>query len=110
MQEYSEQKEITKKVVEFFQSEQFDEIYAFFDDKMKAALPTEKLKEIWCALPDQCGKYIDNGQTIVSEAQGYIVLNHLLDFEHVDLDLRLAFNSKNQISGLFFVPPVKKKE
>lgn len=109
-QEFPEQKDITKKVIGFLETGQFFEIHALFDDRMKAAITTERLGEIWKNLPLQCGEYIRNGDAIASEVQGLVVVNHELDFETIDLDLRLAFNSENQISGLFFVPPVKKKD
>jgi hypothetical protein len=109
-QDYTEQKEITKQVIGNLESENFSEIYTLFDDKMKAAISVDKLREIWKTLPLQCGKYIKNGKAIASEVHGFIVVNHFLDFENVDLDLRLAFDAENQISGLFFVPPVKKKD
>jgi len=109
-QDYSEQKEITKKVIGYFKSGQFSEIHELFDDRMKTAITTERLNEIWKNLPLQCGEYIEDGEAIASEVQGLVVVNHLLDFENIDLDLRLAFNPENQVSGLFFVPPIKKKD
>ena len=109
-QDYAAQKKITEEVVGYFEDGKYADIYALFDETMKSSISTEKLGEIWSSLPVQCGKYIGAGDAIASEVQGYVVVNHYLDFENVDLDLRLAFNANNQISGLFFVPPVKKKE
>ncbi|MDZ7606572.1 MAG: DUF3887 domain-containing protein [Cyclobacteriaceae bacterium] len=85
-------------------------VYNRFDDNMKAAITLEKLGEIWPALLTQCGKFIGSGESIVAESQGYVVVNQLIDFESTDLDLRIAFNNEQKISGLFFMPPVKKKE
>ena len=109
-QDYATQLEITKNVIEHFEANEINEIFALFDDTMKGAITVEKLVEIWQSLPNQCGGYLGSGEAIASEVQGMIVVNQLLDFENVDLDIRLAFNDQNQISGLSFVPPVKKKE
>ena len=109
-QDYSGQKDITKKVVNYFESGQTSEIYALFDETMKSSITVGKLDEIWSTLPAQVGKYLGSGEAIASEAQGYIVINNFLDFENIDLELKLAFNNQNQISGLFFVPAKKKKE
>ncbi len=109
-QDYTKQQTITKKVIEYFEKGQASEIYALFDETMKSSITAEKLTEIWNTLPSQVGKYQGSGEAIVSEAQGYVVVNHFLDFENTDLDLKLAFNDQNQISGLFFVPHQKKKE
>lgn len=109
-QEYATQKDITNKVIGFFEQDQTSEIYALFDETMQSAITIEKLSEIWKTLPAQVGKYIGSGEAVASEVQGLVVVNHFLDFENVDLDLKLAFNKQNQISGLFFVPAAKKKE
>lgn len=109
-QDYTEQKETTQKVIQLFEENQTGEIFNMFDDTMKGAITAEKLSEIWKSLPTQCGAYLGSGESIASEVQGMVVVNQLLDFEKTDLDIRLAFNAENQISGLFFVAPVKKKE
>ena len=108
-QEYKRQKEITKEVIEHFEANETEAIYALFNDAMKAAISEDKLAEIWNSLSLQCGAYLGHGESVASEVQGMIVVNHLLDFETIDLDIRLAFDAQNQVSGLFFVPPVKKK-
>lgn len=109
-QDYTTQKDITNKVIGYFEQDQTSEIYALFDETMQSAITIEKLSEIWKTLPAQVGKYIGSGEAVASEVQGLVVVNHFLDFENVDLDLKLAFNKQNQISGLFFVPAAKKKE
>ena len=109
--EHSKQKEITKTVIRYFEENQISEIYALFDDTMKLSLSEEKLSEIWKSLPLQCGKYLRAGEARSSVVQGGMVIVHnFLDFELVDLDLRLAFNEANQISGMYFVPAEKKKD
>lgn len=108
-QEYIVQKEITQKVINHFEGNESDQIYALFDNTMKSSITAEKLSEIWQSLSVQCGAYLGSGATIASEVNGMVVVNQLLDFANMDLDIRLAFNDENQISGLFFVPPVKKK-
>lgn len=109
-QDYTTQKDITNKVIGYFEQDQTSEIYALFDETMQSAITIEKLSEIWKTLPAQVGKYIGSGEAVASEVQGMVVVNQFLDFENVDLDLKLAFNKQNQISGLFFVPAAKKKE
>jgi len=108
-QDYQTQKEIPRKVIEHFETHKTEAIYALFNDTMKAAITKDKLAEIWNSLPLQCGAYLGYGESVASEVQGMIVVNQLLDFETIDLDIRLAFDTENQISGLFFVQPVKKK-
>ncbi len=108
-QDHQIQKDITKKVIEHFETRESEAIYALFNDTMKAAITADKLADIWNSLPLQCGAYLGYGESVASKIQGMIVVNQLLDFETIDLDIRLAFDIENQISGLLFVPPVKKK-
>lgn len=108
-QDYQTQKEITLKVIEHFETQETEAIYALFNGTMKKAITTDKLAEIWNSLPLQCGVYLGYGESVASKIQGMIVVNQLLDFEATDLDIRLAFDSENRISGLYFVKPVKKK-
>jgi len=109
-QDFSTEKEITNKVVLHFEVNEVTEIYNLFDDKMQSELPPEKLSQIWNSLSLNCGNYLGSGNSVASKIQGYVVVNQFLDFEKMDLDLRLAFNDEQKISGLFFVPPVKKRE
>ena len=108
-QDFTTQKKITQDVIQYFEGNQVSEIFALFDDKMKSAITEEKLSEIWNSLPFKCGNYLGSGDSIASEVQGMVVVNQFLDFEKMDLDIRLTFNNENQISGLYFVEPVKKK-
>ena len=108
-QDHQIQKDITIKVIEYFETHECEAIYALFDDTMKAAITADKLADIWNSLPLQCGAYLGYGESVASKIQGMIVVNQLLDFKMIDMDIRLAFDTENQISGLFFVPPVKKK-
>jgi len=109
-QEHSEEIQITGEVINQLASGKTSLVFDRFDDNMKEAITIEKLAEIWPTLIAQCGKYNGSGESIVVESQGYVVVNQLIDFETTDLDIRIAFNKDKLISGLFFVPPVKKKD
>lgn len=109
-QDFTLQKEITQNVISHFEVNEVEQIYDLFNDTMKAAITAEKLGDVWKSLSIQCGMYLGSGNAIASEVQGMVVVNQFLDFEKVDLDIRLAFDNENKIGGLFFVPPVKKKE
>lgn len=109
-QDYSTQKKITSEVVKNFEEGKASQIYTHFDENMQSSISADKLTQIWNSLPAQCGGYLGAGTADVDEMQGMVVVHQFLDFEKLDLELRLAFNDKNEIAGLFFVPAVKKKE
>jgi hypothetical protein len=109
-QDFTVEKEITQKVIDHFEVNEIDQIYDLFNENMQAAISKEELGIIWQSLAAQCGVYHGSGSTIASKVQGMVVVNQFLDFEKTDVDIRLAFDEDNKIGGLFFVPPVKKKE
>jgi len=109
-QDFRMEKEITQKVILHFEVNEVAEIYQLFDSTMKSALSAEKLSNVWQSLTVQCGMYLGSGSAVASKVQEFVVVNQFLDFEKTDLDLRLAFDAERKISGLYFVPPVRKKE
>ena len=109
-QDFISQKDITQKVIDHFEINEIEEIYELFNENMKAAITLDQLGDLWPSLAVQCGAYHGYGSAIASEVQGMVVVNQLLDFENIDVDIRIAFDKDNKIGGLFFVPPVKKKD
>ncbi len=108
-QDFTKQKEVAQGVIKHFEGGETNQIYALFDSTMRASITADKLNEIWKSLPSQFGNYLGSGDAVTFEAQGMKVINTFMDFEKADLDLRLAFNEKNEISGLFFLPAQKRK-
>ena len=109
-QDFIYQKDITQKVIDHFEINEIGEIYDLFNENMKAAITLEQLGDLWPSLVVQCGEYHGDGSSIAYEVQGMVVVNQFLDFENIDVDIRIAFDKDDKIGGLFFVPPVKKKE
>ncbi|HCD02316.1 MAG TPA: hypothetical protein DER64_17525, partial [Planctomycetaceae bacterium] len=81
----------------------------FSPDVLKA-LPADKLKALWQTLQTQAGAYqsVDKSAT-VKTIQANLVVDLLCTFEKTPLILRISFNNKKQVVGLFFLPPPKPK-
>lgn len=80
-----------------------------FSEELKGKLPPQKLKEIWEAVIGQSGAFREQlePQTAKSLEQNvvYDIVIIPCRFERSTLNLRLAFNAQNQISGMFFTSP-----
>ena len=84
--------------------QRFEKAVTYFDDTMKTALPAEKLKEAWNALPAQFGpfeKQLDSRKEKIAE---YDVVYVTCKFQKDFCDVKVVYNNQKQITGLFFVP------
>lgn len=77
---------------------------ADFDATMKLALPEDRLKEIWEALPAQTGAFLEIGGTRSAEKDQYRIIFITCVFENAAIDVRVVFNPKGKVAGLFFQP------
>ncbi len=83
----------------------FADVELRLDDTMRSALPEEKLSAIWDSVQEQAGPFRRIVKTRLIEQQGYQVVFVTCEFQNATLDVKLALNAKNQIAGMFFVPP-----
>lgn len=74
-----------------------------FDDTMKAALPQSKLQETWQAIEAQAGPFQKQLQTRVLKFSGYDLALVSCQFERATLDVKVVFDTKQRVTGLFFV-------
>ena len=100
--------EISKSVITNFQQNEFLRITENFDSTMKAALPAEKLKQVWEQLNTQCGQFQKFTDITTGKIQNYDVTYTLCSFAFVTLKMKLVFTDKNLITGLFFIPENQK--
>lgn len=96
--------EISKAVINSFQKNEYSKIVESFDQTMKTALPAEKLKLVWEDLNSKCGKYKNYSEITEEKIPNYDVRYVLCHFANMNLKMKLVFNGKNEIAGMFFVP------
>ena len=99
---------ISKTVIESFQKGEYEKISGYFDDKMKEALPEEKLKMVWNDLNTKCGKFQKYSDITTDTYQIYDINYLLCHFEKMNLKMKLVYDEKHRIAGLFFVPEDQK--
>ena len=97
-------KQVSLKVISWFQQKQNDSIYAMFDQRMQKAVTLEQLGMIWTSFESNDGPFQKHGQQKTSNFQNYLLVETFLQFEKKAYNFRLTFDAENKISGLFFVP------
>ncbi len=75
-----------------------------FDEKMAAALPAEKLEEVWQSLITQVGPFRMQGTIRKAKIMGYDVVYVSCQFKRATLDCQVTFDGEGQVSGLYFIP------
>ncbi len=90
--------------VELLAKEQFAKVVESFDPNMKTALPADKLEQLWKATIEQTGAFKRQlGSRSTKELDTDLVLVTCA-FEKGPMDIKLVYDDKKQIAGLWFVP------
>jgi hypothetical protein len=92
------------RFVDLMAKEDFAGAVARFDSTMKKALPEQKLREAWQNVQSQAGPFQKQIGTRMEEKAGYKIVFVTCQFERAVLDTKVVFDSKMQVSGLWFVP------
>ncbi|KIX11731.1 alpha/beta hydrolase [Dethiosulfatarculus sandiegensis] len=85
----------------------FSKAAELFDQKMKQALPPDKLGQLWSGLLASTGEFKKTIQTRTKIQGLYQAVLARCVFEKQLIDIKIVFDLKNNIAGLFFLP-VKK--
>jgi hypothetical protein len=99
--------EISDMAKEFFNlllKEDFKTCTTYFDSTMKTALPENKLKGAWKSLIAQTGPYKSQKGMKKEKEAGFDVVIINCSFEKAPIDVKIVFNNKKEISGLWFLP------
>jgi len=88
---------------------QFPKAAQQFDGAMTAALPSEKLQKTWEVLVSRAGPFQQQDHSRLSQEAGYNVVYVTCKFERSLVDMKVVFNAKKQIAGLFFGPAADPK-
>lgn len=95
---------LAKEFVQFLVEEDFSKAAQNFDATMKAALSEDKLAEVWKATTGQAGPFKQQLGVREEKFLGSDIVLVTCEFEKGPVDVKVVYNSKKQISGLFFLP------
>lgn len=94
-----------KRVMDSMVKEQFEAVTKEFNAQMAAALPAQKLQEVWKTLLQQTGAFksiIDERSQVAGGGITAVTLG--CQFERAALNAIVAFDADSKIAGLRFVP------
>lgn len=76
----------------------------YFDDDMKRLLPQNKLRELWWDLIMQIGFFRKQISVRKTEEMDFDVVYVTCEFDEAIIDIKVVFNSAQEVAGLWFVP------
>ena len=92
------------EVVNNLAARQFDKVFAQFDATVAAAIPADKLAQIWDQVLSQSGAFQRISSSQVIEQSAYHVVTVTCAFEKAPLNIILAFDGSGHVAGLHFAP------
>src|SRR3989442_7172515 len=96
---------IAKKFLDRLAAGDFATAVKSFDPTMTAALPPDKLAEVWKSLNAQAGLFQRQTGVRAAKESKYQVIFVVCKFEKAVLEAKVVFDDSKRIAGLFFVPP-----
>lgn len=82
----------------------FAEAALSFDETMAAALPPDKLAEVWRTLEQQTGSFVEPSGVRMEASGGYRAMIVTGLFGEAKIDIRVVFDDRQRVAGLFFKP------
>ncbi len=88
--------------IDKLRNEQFEECIPLFTDKMKTALPADKLKAAWESTIAGVGDYIGVEKTETEQKDGTEIVRVYIAFSVQGVIVQLPYDKNRKISGLWF--------
>lgn len=105
-QENDKYRRKAEQIVGLMALKQFDSVEDLFDATMKTALPSSKLADVWAKLEQSGGRFESIQGKSRIERQGSMIVTFVpAKWEHNELDVKIVFDSNNNVSGLWMVAP-----
>ncbi|HXI02478.1 MAG TPA: alpha/beta fold hydrolase [Candidatus Saccharimonadales bacterium] len=83
---------------------EFDLAAGQYDETMAAVLPAGKLEATWKAVQAKAGSFEAIEETRIEEVHGYDVVHVTCRFGNSPLDVKVVYDAKLRVAGLFFAP------
>jgi len=96
-----------QQIVQMLVSGDFSGAEQKFDDKMKAALPEDKLRTTWTSVAGQVGPFQNQLGVKVEKVREHHAVNVKCAFQSANLTVRVVVGPSKQVTGLFFIPDQK---
>jgi hypothetical protein len=93
---------MAKEIPALLRQERFDEVSAQFDDRMKVAMPTERLHESWLHVVSHLGPF--KSIRVARKDPEFDAVDVRCEFENGPMIVRIAFDPTGKIGGLWMLP------
>ena len=97
-------KTLAGEFVDLLEKGEYSKAVENFDLIMKVAMSAKKLENVWTELQKKTGPYVSRESMRTATKGKYTAVFVTCQFEKTKLDIKVVFNDKKQISGLWFVP------
>jgi dienelactone hydrolase len=91
-------------IFNWLQNEKYDSVTTLFDRDMKRQFDASQLEGVWGQVTMTYGAVKKSGEVILEKQDKFIRTQRLVDFEGGRITLLVAFDSINQVAGLFLQP------
>jgi dienelactone hydrolase len=91
-------------IVDQLAAGRFDEVAGQFDEKMRAALPAEKLRQAWLATEQVAGPFERRVSMRTDARNGFDIAIVTCAFARNSVDVQIALNGRGEVAGLSFRP------
>lgn len=101
-QQVESYKQLSETCFSNLQQGNYQEVYTTFSDKLKKTLSQQQLQQAWLQTIQPLGAY-QQQDTISVDTQGSLVVvtsSHI--YEKQSLEMRLSYNKKEQLEGIYF--------
>ena len=99
-----EKTELAESFVKLLIDKKYEQATQSFDNKMKRALPAAGLAHAWKSTMAQVGLFQRQLGTRTEKVLRTDIIYVTCQFESSPLDIKVVYNKRSQISGLWFVP------
>lgn len=97
--------ELARKFLSLLVNKEYAGAVAMYNNIMKTSLPEEKLADAWENTLEQVGVYKDEIACNEGKKGQFASVVITCRFEYVPLDIKVVFNPRKEITGLWFLPP-----
>jgi len=91
---------IAEVVVSLLNEGNYEEVYAKFDEEMKAGLPVNDMEDL-TPIIEESGKFEKIDKSSVEEDDGYYVTVLVAKYSEENRVFTVSFNDKEEVAGLF---------
>ncbi len=93
-----------RQFVEMLARGEYASVFATFDAAMKDAMPVPQIELTWQSLLAKVGPFTEIVGVRQTKEQGYDVVYVTCSFERDQVDVKVVYNIKKEVSGLWFAP------